>query len=44
MKLIRFSPSDNETPRPGLWVNDTIHDLSGWFASVADFLAEHPEG
>ena len=44
MKLIRFSPSDNETPRPGLWVNDTIHDLSGWFASAADFLAEHPEG
>lgn len=44
MKLVRFSPTETEPPRPGLWVDDTIHDLGGRFALVADFLAEHPEG
>lgn len=44
MRLVRFSPSETEPPRPGLWVGDTIHDLGGRVASIAEFLAEYPEG
>lgn len=42
--LVRFKQNPQERLRPGLLAGDVVHDISGTFPSIADFLAEHADG
>src|SRR5206468_6002963 len=44
MQLVRFRTDDQVAPRIGLHRDGIIHDVSTRFATIASFVAAHPDG
>jgi 2-keto-4-pentenoate hydratase/2-oxohepta-3-ene-1,7-dioic acid hydratase in catechol pathway len=44
MKLVRFAPSSGATLRPGIVVDDDVHDIAAQFPDLRSFLSRFPEG
>lgn len=42
--LVRFAERGGGLLRPGLLADETVHDISQHYATVAEFLAEHGKG
>jgi acylpyruvate hydrolase len=44
MKLTRFAVADDAEARIGLVVGEVVHDVTSRFATIAAFVAAHPDG